>query len=154
MLVRYAKQRALLQRFNDIFPKVNKYTEDLKLNLDLFGQTKYDARALGVIIGEFKCWKRVERHSGECGTKESEVKRYYLNTQRVKEVRKVGDSAEGIVEEASTNIAFRKLSNCALLNEPIFAGLKKALGTGALQTLHLVNIKTSRLGWAQLGQGL
>lgn len=87
-MLKYAKSRALLQRFSEIFPKVNKYTDDLKLNLDLFGQTKYDARALGVIIGDFKCWKRIELHSEQCGTKESEVKRYYMNTQRVKEMRR------------------------------------------------------------------
>ena len=54
---------------------------------------------------------------------------------------------EDIVEQAASNIAFRKMSNCAIINEPIFIGLRKGLENGKIQRLLLVNINTSHGAW-------
>jgi hypothetical protein len=46
------------------------------------------------------------------------------------------------------------MSNCAIINEPIFVGLKKALENGKMQRLHLVNINTSHSAWQNVAQGM
>jgi hypothetical protein len=46
------------------------------------------------------------------------------------------------------------MSNCAVINEPIFIGLKKALESGKIERLHLVNLNTSHSAWASFSSGI
>lgn len=61
--------------------------------------------------------------SEACGPKIQEISRYYINTQRIKALKQMnaGDTkvtgGEELVEQASTNVANRKMSNCSIINE-------------------------------------
>lgn len=100
-----------------------KYQDDVRICLDLFGQTKYDGKVIGIIFSEFLCFKTVEMWSEACGPKIQEISRFYINTQRIKALKQMnaGDTkvtgGEELVEQASTNVANRKLSNCSMINE-------------------------------------
>jgi hypothetical protein len=61
---------------------------------------------------------------------------------------------DDIIEQAAGNIAGRKMSNCAIINEAIFVGLKKALEGGKLQIMHLVNVNSSHIAWQSLASGM
>jgi len=96
----------------------------VRICLDLFGQSKYDGRVIGIILSDFLCFKTVEFWSEACGPKVQEISRFYINTQRIKELKKMnqGDTkpssgAEDMVEQASNNVAHRKMSNCSVINE-------------------------------------
>jgi hypothetical protein len=36
-----------------------KNTEDMKVCVDLYGQTKHDGKVLGIMIGEFQCYSAI-----------------------------------------------------------------------------------------------
>jgi Ran GTPase-activating protein (RanGAP) involved in mRNA processing and transport len=46
------------------------------------------------------------------------------------------------------------MSNCAIINEAIFVGLKKALEGGKLKMMHLVNVNSSHIAWQSLASGM
>lgn len=64
-----------------------KYQDDVRICLDLFGQTKYDGKVIGMILSEFLCFKTVEMWSEACGPKIQEISRFYINTQRIKALK-------------------------------------------------------------------
>ena len=64
-----------------------KNTEELKICVDLFGQTKYDGKAISLILQDFQCFRMIQLFSDHCmsPSSESEINRYYINTQRIKD---------------------------------------------------------------------
>lgn len=157
MAHKYRKNKALVDRFNELMPKVIKWgIDEIRQCLDLFsGSNKNDGRVLGIVMGEYTCMKTIQLWSDGCiGPKEEELMRYHLNTLRVRENKK--GNGEDVPEgpPPQNNVATRKMSQSHIMNEPIFQGLQRNLELGKLQTLHLTQLVTSRLGWQSLSIGL
>jgi hypothetical protein len=58
---KYKKQKALVERFSELMPKVIKHgIDEVRQCLDLFnGLNKNDGRVLGIIIGEYNCMRTI-----------------------------------------------------------------------------------------------
>jgi hypothetical protein len=83
---------------------------------------------LGILCGDFECFTTIELWAEAVGITEAEVQRYFYNNQRVKEQKKNLNGGEEVPDPApNANIAFRKMSQCSVLNEPIFQGLSSNL---------------------------
>lgn len=83
---------------------------------------------LGILCGEFECFTTIELWAEAVGIAEADVQRYFYNNQRVKEQKRNLNGGEEVPDPApNANIAFRKMSQCSTLNEPIFQGLSSNL---------------------------
>lgn len=121
MARKYRKNKALVDRFNELMPKVIKWgIDEIRQCLDLFsGSNKNDGRILAIIMGEYTCMRTIQLWSDGCiGPKEEELMRYHANTLRVRENKKGEEVNEG--PPPQNNIATRKMSQSHIMNEPIF----------------------------------
>lgn len=75
----------------DLSFSIKSSTDEIKQCLDLYGQTKHDGKAIGIILGEFTRMRTIELWSDGCiGPLEKEIERYYANTQRIKDTKHNG----------------------------------------------------------------